>query len=295
MSKVCIVTLLVFTSMSVWAQQYSMSLGVFTGTTVSFTNDEGINNDPRYKGRYELKFAPIGFNFGMDYERFGFMISPNLINVGQNFYVVNTVGGQDGLRKINLKYLNIPATVKVHILNLSFFKFSAVASVSAAYLLDGKDVISHSATKLTFSPAVYPILPPDYEVQYDGVKVPAVDNYVINSKEDYRTMQVFVAAGFRSDWDVSDHWRVSFDFRVNYGLFDPRNDAYIAKVNSNATLYDLPGARRDMFAQLTFGISRYLDFEKGDVERAKNLKGNHKLYKPKKYPGQKIRSSRPRG
>jgi len=25
------------------------------------------------------------------------------------------------------------------------------------------------------------------------------------------------------------------------------------------------------------------------------LKGNHKLYKPKKYPGQKIRSSRPKG
>jgi len=97
MSKFCIVSLLVFSSLSVWAQQYSMSLGVFTGTSVAFSNDQGINNDPRYKGRYELKFAPIGVNFGMDYERFGFMVSPGLINIGQNFYVVNTVGGQDGV------------------------------------------------------------------------------------------------------------------------------------------------------------------------------------------------------
>jgi len=294
MSKCCIVSFLIFSSMSLWAQEYSMSLGVFTGTTVAFTNDKGINSDPRYKGRYELKFAPIGVNFGMDYETFGFVISPGLINIGQNFYVVNTVGGQDGLRKINLKYLDVPLGVRVHIVNMSFFKFSALAAVSAAYLIDGKDVVSHSATKLTFSPNVYPILPPDYEVQYDGVKVPAVDNYVVNSKQDYKSLQIFVGAGFRSDWDVSAHWRVTFDFRVNYGLTDPRSSTYMTKLNTNSTLYDLPGTRRDMFAQLTVGVSRWIGFEKGDMERQKHLKGR-KTFKPMKFPGQKVRSSKPKG
>ncbi|MBL0743972.1 outer membrane beta-barrel protein [Chryseolinea lacunae] len=295
MSKFCIAIVFVLSSTSLWAQQYSMSLGVFTGMTTAFTNDEGINRDPRYKGRYELKFAPIGVNFGMDYERFGFMVSPGLINVGQNFYVINTSGGQDGLREINLQYLNVPVAFKVHIFNLSFFKISALASLSGAFLMDGKDIVSHKDTKLYFPTEKYSILPPGYTVQYDGVMVPEVKDYPISAKSDFRSLQVFAAAGFRSDWDISNHWRVSFDCRVNYGLFDPRTDAYITKLNSNSTLYDMPGGRRDMFVQLNIGISRYIDFEKSDQERKRNLKGNHKRFTPKSYPGQKTRTSKPRG
>ena len=197
----------------------------------------------------------------MDYEGFGLIISPGIINVGQNFYVVNTSGGQDGLRKIDLQYLNVPVAFKVHIIKLSFFRVSGLAALGTAFLMSGKEELRHNNTKLQFPAEVYPILPPDYTVEYDGVLVPEINEYPIAEKKDFRSIQLFASAGFRSDWDVSNHWRVSIDFRVNYGIFDPRTDAYTKNLSTNLALYELPGERRDMFAQLTIGISRYFDFE----------------------------------
>ena len=272
-----------------------MSLGVYTGLTSTFTLDDGISSDPRYGAAYGVKFAPIGLNFGMDYEGFGFVISPGLVNVGQDFYVVNTAGGHDGKREINLNYLNIPAGFKIHIIRLSFFKVSGVISLSAAYLLDGEESISHAATKLKFPTEVYPILPENYIVQYDGVVVPEVNDYIISSKSDFKSFQLFAAAGFRSDWDINNHWRLTFDFRLNYGLYDPRTDEYVAKVKAYQTLYDIPGERRDLFPQLSLGISRYIDIEKSDQERKKSLKGSSKKYKEKRYPYPKPRNSKPKG
>ncbi|HMG91983.1 MAG TPA: hypothetical protein VK589_18130, partial [Chryseolinea sp.] len=100
MVRLCTTTFLLLFSALLYAQQFSMSLGVFTGLTSTFTLDDGISNDPRYGAAYGVKFAPIGMNFGMDYEGFGFVLSPGIINVGQNFYVVNTNGGKDGKREI---------------------------------------------------------------------------------------------------------------------------------------------------------------------------------------------------
>ena len=84
--------------------RYSISLGIYSGVTGSYTADKGIENDPRYDERFEAKLAPIGVNIGLDYEAFGLLLSPGIINLGQNFYVINTQGGQDGMRTIDLKY-----------------------------------------------------------------------------------------------------------------------------------------------------------------------------------------------
>ena len=295
MVRLCTTFFLVCFSALTSAQQFSMSLGVYTGLTSTFTLDDGISNDPRYDAAYEVKFSPIGINFGMDYEGFGFVVSPGIINLGQNFYVVNTSGGHDGKRKINLQYLNIPAAFKIHIIKLSFFKVSGIISLSAAYLMDGEETISHNATKLKFPTEVYPILPDDYIVEYDGVLVPEVSNYEISRKSDFKSLQLYAAAGFRSDWDISNHWRLTFDFRLNYGLYDPRTDEYVAKVNAYQTLYDMPGERRDLFPQISLGISRYIDIEKSDHERKKKIKGSSKGYKPAKYPYPKPRTTKPKG
>lgn len=295
MSRTFFTLLFLVGSLIAKAQQFSMSLGVYSGITASYTADQGLNKDPRYHGRYEAKFAPIGINFGLDYEGFGLIVSPGIINVGQNYYVINTSGGQEGLREIDLQYLNVPIAFKVHLINLSFFKVSGIAAVAPAFLLSGKEELRHNDTKLQFPTEVYPILPPDYTVEYDGVLVPAISGYSISEKKDFRSLQLFASAGFRSDWDVSNHWRVSIDFRVNYGIFDPRTDTYTNQLSSNLSLYELAGKRRDMFAQLSIGVARYFEFEKSDQERKKKLKGTSKQYKPAKYPWQKPRQSKPKG
>ena len=250
-------------------QSKTISLGIFTGATSTFAWDEGVNRDSRYEIRYDVKFAPIGVSYGVDYEGFGFVVTPSVISIGQKYNVINTVGGQEGIRSGKLTYFHIPVAFKAHIIDLSFFKVSFVAGGSVAFLLNAKETVSHNASKLRFPAAVHPILPSEYQVEYDGVVSPAVSNYVMLDRTDFNTLQVFVAAGFRSDWDINETWRVSIDLRANYGIFDPRSDEYTQRLNSNLTLYDVPGTRRDIVANLNVGIARYIDIDKKDANRKK--------------------------
>jgi hypothetical protein len=287
--------LLLVSGSALKAQQFSFSLGVNTGITASYTMDKGIDRDPRYRQYYNVKFAPVGLNLGVNYEFVGFVVSPGIINIGQNAYVINTFDGQAGLRSLNLRYLNLPVAFKVHIINLAFLKISGIAAISPAYLIDGSETITHSESKLTFPEEVYPALPEGYTPEYNGVAVPAVNGYVISEKKDFRPLQVFAALGVQSDWDISNDWRVIFDLRFNYGLFDPRTDDYLDRLNNRQTIYDMPGDRHDMFVQLSVGIARYLEFEKSDQERKKKLKGTTRQYTPKTYPYRKPRNTQPRG
>ncbi len=253
-----------------------MSLGIYTGITTTQSWDDGISKDPRYKANYTVKFAPVGLNFGMDYEGFGFVVSPGIFNMGQDFFVVNTFGGQNGLRKNEFTYLNIPFAFKLPIMKLSFFRVSAMAAFGGAYLLSGRESISHGEARLKFPTEVYPILPDDYTIEYDGVITPVINDLTMISKEDL-------------------HWRASLDFRVNYGLNDPRNDEYLIRLNDFQTLYDLPGTRKDTFAQLSIGIARYIDLDKGEQDRRKRIKNEPRHQVPMKYPSKRNRSSKPRG
>ncbi len=294
MSRTFFFLLFVSISLNSYAQHSSVSFGIYTGVTASFTSDEGIKKDPRYQGRFEAKFAPVGVNIGLDYEAFGIMLSPGLINVGQNFYVVNTQGGQDGMRKIDLQYLTVPLSFRIHLIHFVTFKLSALAAISPSFLLQRKESLGHQSTKLEFPQEVYPILPPNYTIEYDGVLAPELSNLSIAEKKDFRPIQVFVGAGFRSDWDPSNFWRISVDLRVNYGLFDPRTEQYTKDQESTLSLYNIPGERKEFFAQFTVGISRYIEFEKSEKERKKKLKGTTKKYRPTQYPGQRTKQSRPK-
>jgi hypothetical protein len=294
MARYISLVFLILLSLVTQAQQFSFSFGVYTGVTGSFTSDEGIKKDPRYEGSFEAKFAPIGINIGLDYEGVGLMVSPGLINVGQNFYVVNTSGGQDGLRKIDLQYLTIPVSFKVHLVQFNAFKLSALASISPAFLLKGTEEVSHRSTKLEFPPAAYSILPSSYTIEYDGVLAPEVDRHSLGEKKDFRSLQLYAGAGFRTDWDPTDHWRISADLRFNYGIFDPRTEQYTKNRESTSSLYAIPGERRDMFAQFTIGISRYIEFEKSEYDRKRKLKGSSRKYRPTVYPGHRSKQSKPK-
>jgi hypothetical protein len=247
------------------------SLGVFTGFTIPYTWDEGFNKDPRYRVKYNLKFAPIGIHYGVDRPGFGFTLDPSIFKAGQQFNVINIAGGDVGERNINLTYFHVPAGFKLHLIDMSFFKVSFVASASVAYLVAGEETISHSNSKLHFSSSVYPSLPPDYLVEYDGVIVPSLRNHKLLEKKDFNSLQFYGAIGFRSDWDVGENYRISFDLRGYYGILDTRKQDYIDRVNDNTAIYDIPGKRREMFAYLTVGFSRIVEFDIRE-KRKKNQK-----------------------
>jgi hypothetical protein len=262
------------------AQSRQISLGIFTGLTVPFTLDEGVNKDSRYLARYEVKAAPIGIAYGVDYQGYGFVINPSLIRIGQNYHVINTVGGQEGLREINMEYLNIPIGLKLHVIDMSFFKVSLIGGISAAFLLNGKETITHEGAKFRFPSEVYPILPAIYKVEYDGVLAPKVDNFRMLEKQDFNKFQMFTSFGFRSDWDISGSWRASLDVRVNYGITETRTDTYLQKLSTYQTLYDIAGRRREMFVYLNLGIARFIEIDRAKEHKTKSVK----KFTPKKYP-----------
>jgi hypothetical protein len=243
-------------------------MGLFGGVTSTFTFDEGINKDARYEAKYGLDFIPIGFHAGVDFQGYGFMVDPQLTQIGQSFNVLNTVGGEVGKRSINLTYFQLPLSYKKHIIDLSFFKVSCVLGVSYAQLLSAEESITHTRQKLFFPKGVYPILSQEeyknagYSIEFEGVLSPSVNELITLKKSDFKPMQVFVSLGFRSDWDVTDHARVSFDFRANASAFDPRSVDYIDRANANQTLYEIGGKRTDIFASIVVGYSRYLFVEK---------------------------------
>ncbi|MFZ6012026.1 MAG: hypothetical protein ACOYXT_16915 [Bacteroidota bacterium] len=272
-----------------------MSFGVFTGISSTYTWDEGINRDPRYKARYDVKFAPIGLTYGVDYSGFGFLLSPGIINTGQNYHVINTVGGHEGTRKLNTKYFNLPLALKLHLIDLSFFRVSFTFGGGAAILLKAEEWIKHNDAKFKFPVDVYPILPPDYIVEYDGVLSPSVGHYTMLDKSDFNSLQFFGFIGLRSDWHVTDIWKVSFDVRASYSLLESRTSDYMNALANHQTLYDIDGARRDISAHLTVGVSRYFEIDKKEKDRRQRSKGSSRKTSPKKYPWPSPKKTKPKG
>lgn len=292
-----------------WAQQIN-SLGVFTGITVPYTFDAGINKDARYRTKYNVKFAPIGVHYGVDYQGYGVMIDPCITRIGQNYNVINTQGGHVGERKIDLTYFYFPAGLKLHIIDLSFFRVSFVASVGFGMLLKGQESIVHQDSKLTFPTDVtgpYPsaentqfeLENPGYIVEYDGVLVPNINSNSPQSKlltkDDFQSFQIFGGIGFRSDWDITEEWRISFDLRGNIGALESRKEDYLDKVKAHDAIYDIYGTRRDLFLSVNIGFARTVEIERKEKEKVIKQRRENKPRKPTKYPWPKPKNKRPKG
>src|SRR5690606_20866109 len=267
---------------------HQISLGIFSRITSTYTWDEGIFNDARFQERYDVKLAPIGINYGIDFVTWGFVFTPGIINIGQNYHIINTVGGHEGTRKVNLRYATIPFALKFHAIDMAFFRVSLAGGVGVGFLVDGKETITHNYAKYRFPLQSYPSLPSDYMVEYDGVLAPETSSLVIADRDDYNPIQVTFSGGFRSDWDLSDEWRISLDVRINYGLFDNRSSDYLARIDAYESIYDTPGKRRDIFATVNIGISRFVEI---DAKREAHTKPAKKFI-PKKNPFQEMKKKK---
>ena len=281
MKRLCLIIFSISTSpILLQGQTQHVSLGVFSGVTTTITWDQGINQDPRYSPRYDVKLAPIGVNFGVDYQGFGFVVTPGIINIGQNFHMVNTVGGHEGTREINMQYLTLPLALKLHMIDLSFFRVSLIGGAGLGYLIQGEEVVTHNYAKFRFPQEVYPVLPSEYVVEYDGVLAPETRQLPIVTKSDLNSVQLFASCGFRFDWEITETWCISLDARANYGIRETRGDDYLAGAAAFQKPYDYAGERRDLFAFINIGISRFVEIDKQQEGQTKTSR----RFTPKKNP-----------
>lgn len=266
MRPILLASVLYCSSASVLAQNVE-SFGVFGGFNIPITIDKGLEKDPRYLSKFNIRGTPIGFHWGYDRPGFGYVISPSYLSIGQKYIIKNTTGGDVGIRDISMDYFSLPVTLKFHVNDLSFFRLSLLAAADFCFLINGQETLTHEAAKLKFPAGVSVPTDPGYTITYDGVFVPAVTNQVHVTKDKFNSFQIFGAVGVRADLDISDEWSVMADGRANFGLLDPRNSAYTNQlqnpsgppdVNGNPGAPDLYGQRRDIFLSFTFGVSRII-------------------------------------
>ncbi|NOS55386.1 MAG: outer membrane beta-barrel protein, partial [Cyclobacteriaceae bacterium] len=189
------------------------------------------------------------------------------LQVGQQFSIRNSIAGEIGTRDIQMDYISLPIALKLHVNDLAFFRLSAVLGLNVNYLLNGRETISHAASKVTYPAGITIPKDPGYVAVYDGVFVPAVDKLEYVSNDKFNSIQLFAALGLRSDFDLNDDWSINFDGRANFGLFDSRQTSYVnqlknpsggADFNGNPGAPDLPGQRREIYLAVSVGISKII-------------------------------------
>ena len=126
------------------------SYGIYGGFNIPFTSDQGLARDPRFVTKFLIRATPIGINYGYDHVDFGYNISPCFVRIGQQFTIKNTAGGDVGSRDVSMSYLSVPMSLKIHINDMAFFRFSLVAGLNAAFLIHGEETITHTASKLYY-------------------------------------------------------------------------------------------------------------------------------------------------
>ncbi|HLZ16480.1 MAG TPA: outer membrane beta-barrel protein, partial [Cyclobacteriaceae bacterium] len=298
--------MLTFISTITFCQEIA-SFGIFGGFNFPFTIDQGLRNDPRFFGKFTFRGTPIGLSYGYDKVGLGFLISPAYMQIGQQFTIVNYLGGNVGTRDIQMNYFSIPVALKLHLNDIAFFRLSVVAALNFSYLLKGQETFTISAVpsarKLSYPVGVSVPNDPNYQITYDGVYVPNLSNSVYVSNDKFSPFQIFAGVGFHSDFDLNDDWSLNFDGRANFGLFDPRSSSYLNELkhpsgppgvdpnglpqrDTKPGAPDLYGQRRDIYLSATFGISRIIQIRQ---------KFRGKRTAPKPAGARKTRVRKPRG
>ncbi len=243
------------------------AFGIYGGFNFPITLDEGLSKDLRYFGQLTFRATPIGFSYGYDKVGFGYVLTPCYLQVGQQFSIKNSIGGDIGTRDIQMDYISLPVALKLHVNDMAFFRMSAVLGLNINYLLNGRETITHAASKVIYPAGITIPTDPAYLPVYDGVFIPSVNNLEYVSNDKFNSIQLFAALGLRSDFDLNDDWSINFDGRANFGLFDSRQASYVnqlknpsggADFNGNPGAPDLPGQRREIYLAVSIGVSRII-------------------------------------
>jgi hypothetical protein len=292
MRVVVAIAVLLLTSGRLWSQNVE-SFGLIVGLNSPITIDEGLQKDPRYFGQFTLRASPIGFSYGLDKLGYGYLITPTYLQIGQKYIIKNTIGGEVGTRDIQMDYISLPIALKLHINDLAFFRLSAVAALNFNYLISGRELITHSSSKVRFPSGVSVPITPGYIVAYDGVFIPSVDQQEYVSTDKFNAFQLFAGVGLHSDFDLNDNWSLNFDGRVNFGIFDPRQSSYLDQlkkpsgtpdINNQPGAPDLSGQRREVYLSVNFGLSYIIQSTSKQKVKKTTIKdrgGNKGMPKPR--------------
>jgi hypothetical protein len=239
-------------------------LGATTAYNATFVLDKGLSEDPRYSSTYTYNFAPVGFNFGVDFGRkFGLSLESILSNQGQIYEIVNVGKQIAGERKIDLQYLQLPLMMKFmgggYGKARGNFNFGPQLSI----LTKAQETIQANAGTYTIPEGVDIT---DIQTEFSGAvdnqdgtyTIPNVPTKDLLTKQanDFKNAEFQLAAAFGLDIDLSKHMFLSTQVRANYSLTDMRNGDVLDAIK-NGKAGDVFGSRANVLVGVQLGLHYY--------------------------------------
>ena len=259
--KLLLIVGLFITQFNVSFAQVAVHVGATTAYNATFVLDKGLSEDPRYSSTITYNWAPIGFNFGVDFSKtFGLSLESILSHQGQIYEIIDVAEKVVGQRTIDLSYVNLPLLMRFMSggnggtranFNLGpqlslidrRFRDDAVFGINSdipCWFRTSSWCNQHSRER------------PDGSVTAD---VPAQSPKEIMSKEmnSFKNAEFQIAGAFGLDIDLAKHLYLSTQIRATYSLTDMRNGDVIDAIKEGNTS-DIFGQRANLAVGVQLGV-----------------------------------------
>lgn len=251
---------LCFISLNLHAQLISIHMGATTAYNATFVLDKGLSDDPRYNSTYTYKWAPVGFNFGVDLGRkFGLSLESILAKQGQVYEIIDAAEQVKGERKIDMSMLQLPLLMK--------FMSGGSAGTRANFNFGPQMSILRDAVESVQAQAGTYSIPENMDFATIQQEYPSAVNNddgtytlpsdvpskeVLSKKLDsFKNAEFSLAAAFGLDIDLSKHLFLTTQVRANYSLTDLRNGDVIEQLKQGGNIF---GNRANLLVGVQLGL-----------------------------------------
>jgi len=224
--------------------QPRVHVGITTAVNSTFVLDKGLKTDPRYISQLNAKWAPIGFNFGIDFNnKIGLSFESIKAAQGQIYQIMDMYEQIKGAREIDLKYFQFPLMLRFMGGSNKQARLNFQLGPQLSILNQGIETIEYEASDYMLPEGVNlqegVDLPEGVTMQDliqnpDGsYSLPEMEPTTILSSaaeseiQKFRDKEVQLAFGFGVDIDLLKHFYISTNVRANYSFTDMRNEQFL--------------------------------------------------------------------
>ncbi len=239
--------------------QPRVHLGLTTAMNSTHVLDKGLSQDPRYAAQSTIEWAPIGFNFGVDFgKKFGLQLEAIKAAQGQIYKVIDTYDKVVGERNIDLEYLQFPLLMKMMSGGDATTRFNFQIGPQLSILQGGLETIKYaqSIQNIPDGSAIPSGATQNPDGTYNVPELPTttlLSSTATNEIQKFKDKQVEIAIGFGIDIDMLRNFYLSMNVRSNYSLTDMRNEDLIELLKSNS-LSELISHRANLAVGVQLGL-----------------------------------------
>jgi hypothetical protein len=261
MKRLFILCLSILAVNTVTAQIIQVHLGATTAVNATYVLDKGLSEDPRYNSTATYQWAPIGFNFGVDFGRkFGLSLEGIKSKQGQIYEMIDAYEKIKGQRKISLDYLQLPMLMRFMSGGNGGARANFNLGPQLSLLTDARETIEAQAGDYQIPEGMdfasiqqeFPQASDNGDGTYTIPNMPSQDVFT-KKANDFKNTEFSIAGAFGLDIDLSKHLFLTTQVRATYSLTDMRNGDVIEKIK-NGDSADIFGQRANLLVGVQLGL-----------------------------------------